>query len=509
MPEHRTFGVEITSQLDAAVPERHANAGDSPRVDVGTVRAPHAFVTTGSMRNSMSFLVLVGTAMLCACNEASPDERSTEFVVTISNLTPAESLFATGRFDMPDTEVLAGPLEPGESYRFDVVVWPGAQLQIVTMFVESNDAFLAFAPGGIALWTPDGEPLVGNRSAELVLYDAGTELNEPLGTGSSQAPRQLEPGAGEPEGGPVTVITDGESGAAVGPGGVEFPAIAEFVELQIMHIDGPNFRVVIRNVSTDDLLDKLSGGPQQEDMPARLSPGVFTVHAAGVELFDVGEPATPQLERLVEDADPAPLAEQLEFMQGVASDLSAVVWAVDDGDGGLFAMGSGASAGLEDLVEDDRPELLLEQLGEESEFEQWGLVEGEASVIEPGATVEIRFMAEPGDHFSFVTGYLAANDKFIGAAQMGIPLFDENGAPRIGELDWAIGLFDAGTEIDETPGLGPNQFERQPMRGAGLDEGELVREIHGEWNGWEYPSADQIVDVTIDVIPKSKINSGS
>jgi hypothetical protein len=508
MPEHRIVGVGITSQLDAAVPERHASGWQFPRVHIGTVRAPHAPVTTGSMRNSMSFLVWASLALLCACNEVSPDdERSTEFVVNISNLTPAESLFATGGFDMPDTEVLAGPLEPGQSYRFDVVVWPGAQLQIVTMFVESNDAFLAFAPGGIALWTPDGEPLDGNHTADLVLYDAGTEFNEPLGVGSSQAPRQLEPGAGESETGSVTVITDGESGAALGPGGIEFPAIPDFVELQIMHIEGPNFRVVLRNVSPDDLLDKLSGGPEKEK-PARLSPGIFTVHASGFELFDVDEPATPQLERLAEDADPAPLAEQLELMQGVASDLSGVVWAVHGEDRGLFEVGSGASPGLEDLVEDGRPELLLEQLGKDPQFERYGLASTDTSVIEPGTAVEIRFVGAPGDHFSFVAGYLAANDKFIGVTQLGIPLFDEQGAPRTGELDWALGLFDAGTEVDEPPALGGNQFERQPMRGAGPDEGELVREVHGEWHGWEYANAEQILGVHIDVIPATKINSG-
>ncbi|HVH97208.1 MAG TPA: spondin domain-containing protein [Enhygromyxa sp.] len=460
------------------------------------------------MHNSMTGLMCVSAMMLCACNEPEGEEQPQEFIVTVANLTPAHSLFLSGRFDTPDSELLTAPLAPGDSYRFDVVAWPGSQLQIITMFVESNDAFVAFAPGGIALWTPDGEPLIGDRSEELVLYDAGTEVNEPLAAGSSQPRRQLEPGQGQREDGTITAITDGEGGAALGPDGVEFPAIADFMQLHVIHVEGPNFRVIISNVSSNKLLADPADGPKQDPKPALLSPGIYTVHQAGFELFTVGEPATPQLERLVEDIDPEPLADQLDFMRGVTSDLSGVVWAVHGGEVGLYGTGSRASAGLEKLIEDGRAQLLVEQLAKSDEFAQVGLAPADGSVLEPGAVVQFRFAAWPGDHLSFVSGYLATNDKFVASTELGIPLFDEDGVARTGELDWALGLFDAGTEVDEPPGLGANQFERQSRRGAGLDENEIVREIYGEWNGWEYPRAGQIIGVRIDLIPQSKPNSG-
>ena len=44
-------------------------------------------------------------------------------------------------------------------------------------------------------------------------------------------------------------------------------------------------------------------------------------------------------------------------------------------------------------------------------------------------------------------------------------------------------------------------------RGAGPDEDNVVREIHGEWKGWKYPRADQILGVRIDVIPATKPNT--
>ncbi len=454
------------------------------------------------MRPSMIGLFALASAVcLSACTQPEANDPSREFVVRVVNLTPSQSVFETGRFDIPDGELVAGPIGPEQSYRFDVEVHPGAQLQIISMFLESNDAFLAFPPGGIALWTHDGEPIEGERTHELVLYDAGTEIDEPLGEGEGQPLRQSEPGAGQPANGRVSAITDGEDGAGTSPDGVEFPAIAEFVEVHVLHIDGPYFRVVIDNVSPKDLIGQPSNGPKKDEKPALLSPGVFSVHAAGVEWFDIGERVTPQVERLVEDGDPAPLAEQMEYLEGVSSDLSGLVWAVHDGDVALCGVGASASPGLEDLVEDGRSAALLDELAADAAVHLYGLADRNngSPVIEPGEAVEFRFWAEPGAHLEFVSAYLAANDKFVGACESGIALFDPDGVPRSGDLGWAVDLFDAGTEVDEPPGLGTNQFERQPRSGAGADEGEVVREVRGPWMGWEYPMADQIISVEVEV----------
>jgi hypothetical protein len=450
----------------------------------------------------MSFGALVCATLVYGCSEVEREDPRSEFVVSVSNLTPRDSLFETGQFDIPETELLPAPIGPGQSYRFDVEVWPGAQLQLILMFLESNDAFLAFGPGGIALHRPSGEPLEGNRTAELVLYDAGTERNEPLGAGASQPLRQAEPNSGEAENGTITVISEGKNGASVGPDGIRFPAIADFVELQVRHLGGPNFRVVIQNVSSANLLGQGADGPT----PARLSAGVFTVHSAGRRLFEIGERASPQLERLVEDGDVGPLAEQLAFVRGVASPLSGVVWAVHQGDVGLFGVGSPASAGLERLVESGRPQPLLEQLAGADQLEQYGAEPDDGGVIHSGETIEFRLRAAAGDHLSLVTGYLAANDKFVATRPMGVALFDEQGEPRTGDLDWALGLFDAGTEVDEPPGLGANQFERQSLSNGGVDENELVREVHGQWQGFHYPPPEQILSVRITPVSRTRPN---
>jgi hypothetical protein len=454
--------------------------------------------------------------MVCAggCVDEFWSADAQEFTVRVSNLTPSQSLYTGGRFDTPEGAIETGPLGPGQSYRVAVTVHPGAQVQLISMFLESNDAFLALAPGGMALWSRDGQPLAGDRSAELVLYDAGTERNEPLGRGESQAPRQEEPGSGVAEGGVVQVLAKAGDGPAEASRRGEFPAIPEFAELHVIHRGGPEFELVLRNVSSSSLIEE--GGPpkQNQGKPAFLSPGVFTVHDPGVRWFEIGEPASPSLERLAEDGDPEPLAAEIAYKRGVSSHLSAVVWMVHDGDAELCSVGTAASPGLEDLVEDGRSEVLGEELERAPGVLRWGVAvpnrdgqpEGRrrastherSPVIEPGESASLRFRAEPGDRFTFVTGYLAANDKLVGLCGPGVALF-EDGEPRRGELSWFTGLYDAGTELDEPPGLGDNQFERQSQPGAGVDEGGVVRAVRGAWMGWDYPPSERIVAVHLTV----------
>jgi hypothetical protein len=67
----------------------------------------------------------------------------------------------------------------------------GDQLSIGTMYVQSNDKFYAFQPSGLSLFE-DGNPISGDQTGALRLYDAGTEIDEEPGVGLNQAPRQDE-----------------------------------------------------------------------------------------------------------------------------------------------------------------------------------------------------------------------------------------------------------------------------------------------------------------------------
>ena len=100
-----------------------------------------------------------------------------------------------------------GALFPGRMYAFNVTAVHGEHLSFVTMFVQSNDIFFAPHEGGIDLF-PDHQPLDGLVSDMVMLWDAGTEVNQKPGIGIFQALRQLGPNTGEDEMGTVRLLDD-------------------------------------------------------------------------------------------------------------------------------------------------------------------------------------------------------------------------------------------------------------------------------------------------------------
>ncbi len=140
-----------------------------------------------------------------------------------------------GLFDTPvcvDTPGLlpsSETVEFGGSYEFEVTATPETPyLSFATMFVQSNDLFIAPSENGIPLFDENGEAvLMKNVTVELDLWDAGTEKNEQPGTGSNQAPRQPRPNTGpEDNMTKVRVVDDGFS----------YPDAAEIVNVYIVKV---------------------------------------------------------------------------------------------------------------------------------------------------------------------------------------------------------------------------------------------------------------------------------
>ena len=76
-------------------------------------------------------------------------------------------------FAVPSSGTEPGPAVPGDSYSFEITATPGHALSFATMFVQSNDWFFAPGPGGIALFDADGNPLTGDVTDRVYLWDAG------------------------------------------------------------------------------------------------------------------------------------------------------------------------------------------------------------------------------------------------------------------------------------------------------------------------------------------------
>ena len=113
-----------------------------------------------------------------------------------------------GVFNTPIGAMAAGPIRPGDSFEFTVTAMPGMKFFLTQMFGQSNDWFYAPGPNGIALFDAKGNPISGDITDQLYLWDAGTEKDEELGVGPNQGPRQKGPNTGEAENGVVHRVKD-------------------------------------------------------------------------------------------------------------------------------------------------------------------------------------------------------------------------------------------------------------------------------------------------------------
>lgn len=113
-----------------------------------------------------------------------------------------------GVFNVPVGMSKPGPIGPGAAYEFSIAATPGMKLSLALMFGQSNDFFYAPEASGIALFDRSGKPVNGDVTARLILWDAGTEVNQEPGIGSDQAPRQKAPNTGASENGVVRRAKD-------------------------------------------------------------------------------------------------------------------------------------------------------------------------------------------------------------------------------------------------------------------------------------------------------------
>ena len=106
-----------------------------------------------------------------------------------------------------------GPITPGSAYEVTISAAPGDRLTLTTMMGQSNDWFYAPSEAGIALFK-DGKPVSGDITSQMILWDAGTEVNQEPGIGPDQGPRQKAPNTGEAENGVVKNAKDVKYGSA-------------------------------------------------------------------------------------------------------------------------------------------------------------------------------------------------------------------------------------------------------------------------------------------------------
>ena len=205
------------------------------------------------------------------------------------------------------------------------------------------------------------------------------------------------------------------------------------------------FLVRLENVSTADTLNVASTNSTQ---PVPLSPGAFIVHREENDspLLLPRNAANAGLEAVAEDGNVAPYPETVP-----------------------------GSAVFNTPVGSDAP-----------------------GPIGPGGAYEFTISAVDGDKLGFVTMFIPSNDWFYTPtdADNSLDLFVD-GQPVSGTVDQSdVAIWDAGTEVDEEPGAGPNQVQRQEAPNTGdPDPDTSVASLTGR--GQSVSLNGQVLQVTI------------
>ena len=418
-------------------------------------------------------------------DEAGSADPHTEFRVRIENVSPVQEFLVGRGFNRPWNVSEPGPLLPGHSYAFTFDAHAGHRLSFATMFVQSNDLFYAPSDEGIELWTEDGRT-EGDITDRILLWDAGTEVNQEPGAGADQPLRGGgESGAADPDN--TVRIANDEFG--------NLPDVADVIRVTLQSLGATTFRLEIENVSDDMTLMTAD----ESYHPVPLAPGVFVVHTAPYPLFEEGEPDRGDgLEALAEDGVIGGLVEWVAARTGLTTPLAPGVFVAHPEPGGLFVAGEPATPGLEALAEDGNPAVLSEEIQARFQNGVGGVFavpvgEENAGPLFPGHAYEFAVAAEPGDYLSFATMFVQSNDLFYAPSDSGIALFP-NGLALEGEITHLVELWDAGTEFNERPGVGLGQAPRQAAPDTGPEEARTVELLDPYFR---YPAVSDVIKVTI------------
>jgi hypothetical protein len=122
------------------------------------------------------------------------------------------------------------------------------------------------------------------------------------------------------------------------------------------------------------------------------------------------------------------------------------------------------------------------------------------SPLVPGGIADFVFDARTGDMLEFAMMWAQSNDVFVATSPGGVPLFD-GALPITGIISSGISLWDAGTEVNQEPGLGDEQAARQATPGIGTAEGGVITAIvsNRDASGYDYPGLHETLEVSLVV----------
>lgn len=389
---------------------------------------------------------------------------SETFTVTIENVLETYDFFESGVFNTPVGADGPGPLLPGHSFSAKFHGSVGHKLSFATMYVKSNDLFYGPADTGIdlfnGLFTGEKEETI-DITDMVYLWDAGTEVNQEPGVG-----------AGQPLNGNAAVAVDPDNSVRMENDIYDYGMVDENIKVTLWYDGIDEFKLTIENLAAS---------------LTPLAPGVCVVHTQDYPLFQASQPDYGHgLEALAEDGAAGTLGNYLDTNSGYDSPFAPGAWVVHNKNKPIFdSYKADFGHGLEALAEDGMAGYLADWLNNKGRQ-----TAGTFSATPPGETTTFTIDVKGGEYLSFATMLVHTNDLFFSPDERGIRLFKGN-TPMTGEITEYIGLWDAGTEVNEYPGAGIHQPARL---NGGVDEGGVVMPVDDEFT---YPAVSDMIKVTI------------
>ncbi|RFZ94030.1 hypothetical protein D0C36_00250 [Mucilaginibacter conchicola] len=427
------------------------------------------------LRAISAVTLLPFTLTACKKDNNYDNAPSQQTTITVENVLKSQPLVESGTFQGVGSPAL---ILPGQSTTITFSAAKGEALSFATMYGWSNDLFFAPENPGIQVYDKSGNPIDGDVSAQVKLWDNGTRINQKPGAAVSH------PGTADSKN--ITEVK------GVDAQGNTYLEASKLVKATLKYQGNSVFTLTLQNTS---------GGTANE---TPLSPGVWSVsYIAGGNLlapnplYEAGKPTANGLTNIAEAGDNSMLSAYAKGITGIFTPLSPVLVVVYNGiDNPIYKTGElDMGRGLKALAQQGNADTLAAYLKTQKGVKAvYVLPAPDSKVLLPvignqkGGMVSQQLNVSKGDRIAIATMYGFSNDWFFASADNGVD------ATQKGDISNSTKLFDDGTAINQFPGAGITQFN---LAGTPLKESKAIAAVPNPNAFTTLPDIAGIIKVTL------------
>ncbi|MCC8408237.1 spondin domain-containing protein [Mucilaginibacter sp. UR6-1] len=419
-------------------------------------------------------LIPLGLAA-CKKDDKEPEGNSQSITLTVENVLQSQPLVQSGTFQGNGTPAV---ILPGQSTTITFYAAKGEALSFATMYGWSNDLFFAPVNPGIQVYDRNGNPIEGDVSTQVKLWDNGTRINQKPGAAINH------PGTADSKNIAEVNGTDAQGNA--------YLAASKLVKATLKYNGNSQFTLTLQNTS---------GGTANE---TPLSPGVWSVsYIAGGNLlapnplYVGGQPTANGLTGIAEAGDNTDLSAYVKSITGIFTPLSPVLAVVYNGiDNPIFKVGEkDRGKGLTTIAQQGNAATLADYLKTLTGVKAvYVLPAPTTTVLLPqvgsakGGMVSQELKVTDGDRLAIATMYGFSNDWFFTTEGNGVD------ATKKGDISGSIRLYDDGTAVNQFPGAGVTQFN---LAGTPLKEDQPIALVPNPNNFTTLPEINNMIRVIL------------